>query len=41
MTVNGMPLTEPNPVTNLPKWIQPEGIIELAPGTCTFLVLDK
>jgi len=41
MTVNGMPLTETNAVTNLPKWIQPEGNIELAPGTCTFFVLDK
>jgi len=39
MTVNGIPLTELNPVTNLLKWIQPEGNIELAPGTCTFFVL--
>lgn len=39
MTINGLPLKEPEDLQNLPKQTQREGNIELAPGTCTFFVL--
>ncbi len=39
MSMNGLPLTEPELLRNLPKQTQAEGDIELKPGSCTFLVL--
>lgn len=39
MTINGIPLTDPELLQDLPKRTQTEGNIELAPGSCTFFVL--
>jgi len=39
MTINGIPLTKPELLRDLPKRTQAEGTIEVAPGTCTFFVL--
>ncbi len=39
MTLNGVPLTEPRALSGFPNITRPEGTVELAPGTCTFLVL--
>jgi len=39
MTINGILLTGPEPLRDLPKRTQAEGTIEVAPGTCTFFVL--
>lgn len=41
MTINGLPLTDSKLLQKLPKRLQTEGNIELAPGTCTFLALHK
>ena len=39
MMVNGMPLTEPVSLSDLPKLVCEEGLVEVQPGTCTFLRL--
>ncbi len=39
MTLNSVPLTEPRALSDFPNMTQAEGMVELAPGTCTFLVL--
>ncbi len=40
MSLNGLPLTKPEDLRNLPKQTQQEGNIALAPGSCTFFVLS-
>lgn len=39
MTVNGMPLTDAVSLSDLPPMICEEGLVEVLPGTCTFLRL--
>lgn len=39
MMVNGMPLTEPVSLSDLPKLVCEEGLVEVQPRTCTFLRL--
>ncbi len=39
VSLNGVPLTEPEVWQNLPKLTRQEGNVELSPGSCTFFVL--
>jgi len=39
MTLNGVPLTETRTLSGFPNVTQAEGMVELTPGSCVFLVL--